>query len=288
MNEDGLGTLVVLPREVRDMIYSYVVASLVLTGSWCTESYRNVVTISKQLCRELLESFLRNNDAFEIYHKDRVIKEFLHDTSPFVDIATYTKAIGTAIRSNMFKKYDERRKDYNISQSQYPDESSYIFKGVQKLRSYHRAYGIPSHKLHITMKYALPYGGSCSVRNQQFTMVYQTILWGYDRVREVRIHPESKSRSLAALEDVKTTMLLDMEKLIDVHIEKIKTAERGGRKDTGGIWLQDRCNMIMPAILSAMREYHEKVIDQVVQIWREADEFDEYCLGDFFALAEEW
>lgn len=298
MSEDGLGTLAVLPREVRDMISSYVVASLKLSGSCCGGRHyyheiplRSFIRISKQLRRELLEAFLRDDNFVDSDYQNLVIRDFLHDISPLIDIATHARAIGVAIRSKLFTQYDERRVNYNISQSQYPDESSYIFKGVHKLRSYHHLYDIPWDKLHITMTYPLPCGGSTPARTRRFNWVYKFILgMTYNRDRRIRIHPNSKSRSLSALQDECVKMLLDSHKRLSIHLEKVRIARQDGSKDNTLIAREMRsrkyCKEIIPAILSAMRGYHEMMIDQVTQVWQEAEEFEEYCLGDFFALAE--
>jgi hypothetical protein len=37
-----------------------------------------------------------------------------------------------------------------------------------------------------------------------------------------------------------------------------------------------------------MTDYHKTVIDQVIQFWEDEDDFEKFCLGDFFALAEAW
>lgn len=139
------------------MIFGYVVASRRLTDSYHrTLPLRELIPISRQLRRELLELFLRNNDSLEVCYRNIVIRNFSHDISPLIDIANHTRGIGFARSSRFFKQFDVKFADYNISQSQQPDESLYIYKGVQKLRSYHYLYGIPLHKLHITMRYTLP------------------------------------------------------------------------------------------------------------------------------------
>ncbi|KAG9651173.1 hypothetical protein KCU95_g6579, partial [Aureobasidium melanogenum] len=300
MDEDGLGTLAVLPREVRDIISSYVVASLKLSGSCYGGQYdnheiplRSFIHISKQLRREFLESFLRDDDFVDSNHQNIVIRDFLHDMSPLVDIAPHARAIGVAIRSRLFAQYDERRVNYSISQSQYSDESSYVFKGVHKLRSYHHLYDIPWDKLHITITYPLPCTDLTPARTRRFDSVDMFILGiTYKHDRRIRIHPNSKSRSLSALEDECARMLLGIHKRLSIHLEEVRAAKQHGSEDNALIARQMRsrkyCKKIIPALVSAMHGYHERMIDQVMQVWQEAEEFDEYCLGDFFALAEAW
>ncbi|CAD0096948.1 unnamed protein product [Aureobasidium mustum] len=292
MNEDGLGTLIVLPREIRDMVFSYVAASLKLTQS-CFRilSLHRLVPISRQLRRELLESFLRNNEFFAEYSNKSIdrLNKFLRLISPMTDIATHIRAIGLQMDSELFDEYLNDSGTVQVSQTKLSHDIHRLLRRARKLRSCFDVYGIPLHKVCVEMRYILPLHVSWGIEADLF---YDIVIKTYLRYHRIRIDVSSKARSVTALEKVHKEMLLAMQGRLEKHLEAIQGAEKKGYQDDN--WadaqrdLNNHLRRALPAIASAMLEHHKALIDQVVQPWQDAEEFKEYCLGDFFALAEAW
>lgn len=295
MNEDGLGTLAVLPREVRDMISSYVVAHILRPAIRTRRSNdiwdNNFMKISSQLRREFLECFLRNLNLVDITAQSDAVHELLHRLSPMADVATHIGSVGFAIYSKLLKEYDEDKDSYHICPSRYPDDLRYILRAIKRLRHCHEAFGIPSDKLHVTIRYSLPVRQR---NNRLLRHVYADVLAprGCGRERNIEIFVTSKARSLAALDWECSKLQLIMQTGLDVYLDNVKKVEKDGSKSAAWIArrrdLGNKCEEIIMAITSAIREHHITAVDQVTQLWKDGDEFDEYCLGDFFALAEAW
>ncbi|KEQ61933.1 uncharacterized protein M437DRAFT_66879 [Aureobasidium melanogenum CBS 110374] len=207
------------------------------------------------------------------------------------DVAAHIRLLGFPASSELLKGYDEDKDNYNVCPSRYPDDFRYLLRAVNKLRTCQEAFGIPSHKLHVAVKYDLP---TRPMKNHLLRQVYGDILarQGFGRIRTIRVLVTSKARSVAALNLECTKIRLIMESSIEVHLDKVKVLEQDGSESTARIArrrkLGNQCRVIMLTIMSAIREHHKMIIDQVTQLWQGADEFDGYCLGEFFALAEAW
>ena len=108
----------------------------------------------------------------------------------------------------------------------------------------------------------------------------------------VRIHMAPKARSITTFEEEYDTMLSIMHDRLDEHLHMVHHEEKEGSQGDGWIdaqrELNDRCRRAIPAITSSILEHQKTLIDQVIQFWQDEDEFEKYCLDDFFALAEAW
>lgn len=299
MSEDGLGTLAVLPREVRDIISSYVAATVKYSDptyrAWCFRKEIRLcafVRVSKQLRQEFFESFLRHNDFSIDYFPGSIgeMNNFLRHVSPMTDVATHIRALGIRMKSHLFDEYKDDFTTIQASQINRPHEIHWVFRRLRRLRSCFDVYSIPLHKLYIEMTYILPLYIDWTARNGPF---WNTILQKYlQQYRKIKIDISSKVRSIAALEQEYDRILLDWQNKLDMHLDMVQEAVKDDKQDDD--WIADQrelntsCKRIISALASSILEHHKKLIDQVIQFWQEADDFDEYCLGDFFALAEAW
>lgn len=296
MSEDGLGTLAVLPREVRDMISSYVVATLKSSALYKTSPWflsdilcHSPIQVNSQLRREFLESYLRDND----FLADSSIAEmdiFLRRLSPMADIPSHIRALGFEIRSWLFEGCTAA--DSPTLQDGHPDKNHEIrtvFRRIRKLRNCRDVHGISVHRLRIEMQYGLPLAPTSTRRSPLFRKI---ILLNRGLLSRVRIDVSSKSRSIAALDHEYNRLLLDIHSRLEEHLDAIRAVERDGSNDASWIAIQAHLNNSLrrsfSTFTSVMFDYHRTIIDQVIHFWEDEDEFEKFCLGDFFALAEAW
>ncbi|KAH0371988.1 hypothetical protein KCU65_g1586, partial [Aureobasidium melanogenum] len=215
---------------------------------------------------------------------------FLRRLIPMANVITHIRALGFNMVSWFFEWCPVA--DCSTSQDGYTDEDHEIrtvLRRIRKLRDCHDVYGIPLHRLHVDIRYSLPLAPK-STRRAAFFRKIIPIDCGL--VGRVRIHVSSKSRSIAALDQECNRLLLDIHSRLDEHLDMVQSAERDGSKDANWIAIQkDLSNHFkrsLPTVLSAIRNYHETVINQVIQFCKDEEAFEKFCLGDFFALAEAW
>lgn len=314
MKKEGLGTLAVLPREVRDKISSYVVASIRPGHSYYLASFflrgltrsidrtpsrcwRDIVSqstlrLSRQLRREFLETFLRDNEFMASVHYSHNIDSLLNYVFPLVDTAMHTRAVGVMIHYNLFNQ-NHRLHAHRLSYV--ADRSRRSSRCGDILRRWRDIHGIPSHRLFVAVVYE-------PIARPFYSLVpipYRDSVENNYLGPTIRVYVHSNERSLAALDASCTEMLRFIQQKLDDNLHLLEELKKApdtdntfiGRLKRSGYATQyrleiDYANKKAIEMVSNLRSFHEKIIEQMIQFWQDEVEFGKFCLGDFFALAE--
>ncbi|KAH0156652.1 hypothetical protein KCU67_g8233, partial [Aureobasidium melanogenum] len=304
MNEDGLGTLAVLPREVRDIVYPHLATERsncpwrISQRPWAFSIRREPATqISSQLRREFLEAYLREGDFFEPTEKEDgkwTLDLFLSFMHPLADIATHVRRIGIDVDSFMFDNYDWDCFNLGYSCNDLTVQRE-LLRRAEQLRCYHEHYRIPAHRLYLYVVY-----------NSDADQIYGEELNFIDCLHDdplslflffsegIKIYMGSREASVERLDYRCHETEQRLYAMIDKIIAKLSKDETAVEVEEASEWwprhravlLQARA--MIPRMISHMIDYHMVLIDKLMDYWQEKDEFEKFCLGDFFALAEAW
>ncbi|KAL2030651.1 hypothetical protein VTO58DRAFT_108005 [Aureobasidium pullulans] len=224
-SENGLGKLDCLPREIRNMVYGFMLPSIATMAHQPDDSAmahqpdestinRGVLQAlvefpplrtSKQLCVEFLEIYIRQSSFQESHNGLNTRSPVLETLLQFVDsrirFRTYagklTIEIGTAYLYSEMREYSEQCRASHESE---------LPRQLKRLWSLHEKYGVPSHKLFIQMDYYEPgeliwrrIFGECYDRAVP-THLYDKSEWihKFDNMRSI-IHMGDRDASAQAL-----------------------------------------------------------------------------------------
>ncbi|KAH0157007.1 hypothetical protein KCU67_g8082, partial [Aureobasidium melanogenum] len=302
MNEDGLGTLAVLPCEVRDMIFGHVVREMMHKHPW-TGNYRpypfsirreSATQTSSQFRREFLEAYLREGDFFEpCYNGEWALDLFLSFMHPLADIATHIRHIGIAVYTNMFEHYDwdcyfsRPGTDLTVQRE--------ISRRAEQLWCYHEHYNIPSHRLYIVVGYNRPLSQEYEDEDDLLDCLHNdlfTLLCFF--LAGIKVYMGCRETSIALLDrqcqHTQETLYAEIDSfLTDLSDEATAIkVEKEPERWPVHVALLRQARAMIPKLISDMRECHMALIDKLMDYWQVKNDMEEFCLGDFFALAEAW
>ncbi|TIA67951.1 hypothetical protein D6C76_08405 [Aureobasidium pullulans] len=191
-SENGLGKLDCLPREIRNMVYGFMVPSIATMAHRTDDSIINRVVLralvefpplrtSKQLCVEFLEIYIRQSGFQESHDglsfRSPVLETLLQFVDSRIRFRTYagklTIEIGTAYLYSEMRGYSEECR---------ADHEPELPRQLNRLWSLHEKYDVPSHKLFIQMDYYEP-----------GELIWRRIFGeGYDRVVPTHLYDKSE------------------------------------------------------------------------------------------------
>ncbi|KAI5249649.1 hypothetical protein E4T42_05167 [Aureobasidium subglaciale] len=227
---------------------------------------------------------------------------FLDAVRPYADITARVRHIGIEVASSILHYYDDSF--YSAHHILNPKLSALVLRRAKQLRSYMRYYGIPSRRFFVALTYDFELMDETSWTVSQYLQqdVFNLFLFF---MTQVVIRLDSRVESLGHFDRVFKINECRLRNYLDQRIyelsqynhmtEAVDQAEEENHTDyvdDEPEWEDDELDWDEEIQLFRrarnIRGYHMALVKQVTEFWQEQDEFEKYCLGDFFALAEDW
>ncbi|THZ65001.1 hypothetical protein D6C85_08475 [Aureobasidium pullulans] len=306
-SDDGLGALSRFPKEIRNIIYGFVVP--LVTASTQDEDDPTIddglvralmafplLEASKQLCVEFLEIYIRSIKLEETtrldYSSSRLTDHSLEALLAYVGMRIHAiphpTQLGFRIAPPFFNMW--------VYTAELKDDVAHLLpRQVKRLWTFHEKYGVTSDKLYIKMTYSEPAeliaslaSTSMTIRSSTLTHLFHTNYWLHKfDIITAKISISNRSASTQAMNDMVSSAGAQIN---EYRVSKMRDLQRNCtpaesivlesvlNDEVAPFWDQ-RC---VPRLV----RLHATVIDTATELWVAMEE--QYNVHHLFDLAESW
>ncbi|KAH0371990.1 hypothetical protein KCU65_g1584, partial [Aureobasidium melanogenum] len=318
-SEHGLGQLKRFPREIRNIVYSSMIPSLMVHGLETATIDRCVVrklvnapilATSKQLCVEFLESFMRefnleesdehhygleddeDDDDLNDYRKRRpeCLEELLAFVNSRINIRSESKN-GLGLKMNWIYFFIDAAGLMAPFEAQ---QTKQLPKKLKCLWAIHEYFGVPSDKIFININYYDPefWINTAIIDSGPLPKALQDLpktFWFHDwESVSAKVTLSDESASIRAMTDMKTHMECQLSAYKASKLRKFRavcTSEKDHRfmdQLLEGIlagFYQESC-------FPELWQFHLKMSKMAIELWKVKEE--QYSVWHLFDLADSW
>lgn len=285
MKQSGIGNLAILPREVYDKIFEFIASSFEEPHDHLVEGASRLIRLepllstSQRLRRELLEAYLRVNDVKTSGRKAWTLRSYIDSIVPLADLILHSRGIGVVQKLSLPGMQMNIARDCICYWWCYPDFRNWIPRRLKALRHCYEVKNIPAHRLFIEIDYASPVSPFPEKNSSER---------GHERTRfrsQATIYVADECTSTNELEKAIKHMRTILQ---DVHASFLGLPDDLLPQDSAHRTPIKRSADRVEETLARFREVHITVMRSILESWKDKDEFDEYCLDEFFKLVEAW
>lgn len=289
MDQSGLGNLAILPREISGRIFELVASSFEEPFTYLDEGVGELVrlepllSISQCFCRELLEAYLRVQDVKASGGYAWLLTSYIDSIVPLANPILHSRGIGVVQESDLPGREGSIFMTFKSYQLLYVDPSRWIPRRLNALRHCYKVNKIPAQPLYIDIDYGPSFKPlvSASLASELSQRVHQCT---YPRCRAT-VYVADERTSTNELEKAIKDMRTEQQ---DIHASVLGLPDDVLPQASASRTAVQRSADSLEATLACFRELHGTVMRSVLEGWKEKDDFDEYCLDEFFKVVEAW
>ncbi|KAH0348419.1 hypothetical protein KCU81_g3257, partial [Aureobasidium melanogenum] len=301
-SEHGLGQFKRFPREIRNIIYSSMVPSLMVHGLKPATIDRCVVrklvqtpilATSKQLCVEFLEVFMREvnlEESDEHHHSDNKRAECLEELLAFVKTrinirSERNNSLGLKLNwSYFFLDAAGLLARFKAQQTKQ------LPRKLQRLWDIHEKFGVPSDKIYINIDYHDPkcwIDVAVTSKPHPFPDLPETF-WHHEfEHASARVTLSDKSASMQAMADMDAKMRSQMSAYKASKLHQFRTL-CNTEKDLQ--LMEENLDWILGGLeqhpLAGLLKLHSSMSEMAINFWKPREE--QYSVWHLFDPAETW